>query len=88
MDNESSLYTLTQDVTVDAIMFEIRVFTVFNHTLATLTNFCALTLAEVYLRRKLYGYPPAFERKIDKIKEKKKANRTRPEIGQIKAIVP
>ena len=51
---------------------------------ATLTNFCAFTLGEVYLRRKLYGYPPAFERKIDKIREKKKAKSTRPEKGKIK----
>ena len=35
-----------------------------------------------YLSRKLYGYPPALDRKIDKIREKKKANSTRPENGK------
>ncbi len=60
-------------------MFNVDV-SLFSLKSAITINFCASHLGEVYLRRKLYGYPPALDRKIDKIREKKKANKTRPEI--------
>ena len=38
----------------------------------------------VHLSKKLYGYPPAFDRKMDKIRLKKKASRKRPTIANIR----